>query len=250
MQQDRTSTSTDGLMKPSACPFGDCAYGSDGATCMDHIRLFADLPLDAKHALSERASHDSYPKGTILVHEGDTIDSILIVRRGRIKTFRTDANGEEYVLDVLHDGQAIWHGMFLKDHAYHYSVACLTKVELCRIQRKDFEALIAEHPDVALNLIQMLGTELDDAEEKIMMLGIRDPKRRLAEYLLHRDERCINREINLKLEDIAASVGLRPETVSRILSAFEREELVKRLGRGRLKVLDRAGLQTVGLEHS
>jgi DNA-binding IclR family transcriptional regulator len=72
----------------------------------------------------------------------------------------------------------------------------------------------------------------------------------LQNTLLHRDERCINREINLKLEDIAASVGLRPETVSRILSAFEREELVKRLGRGRLKVIDRPGLETIGLEQS
>lgn len=230
------------------CGFGSCAYAAQDATCMDHIRLFADLPVSSKRELAARATHDICPKGTILVHEGDPIESILIVRQGRIKTFRSDANGEEYVLDVLHDGQAIWHGMFTKDRSYHYSVGCLTKVELCRIQRQDFEELIAEHPDVALNLIQMLGTELDDAEEKIMMLGIRDPKRRLAEYLLHRDERCINREINLKLEDIASSVGLRPETVSRILSAFEREELVKRLGRGRLKVLDRPGLQTIGLE--
>lgn len=239
---------TDKRISGGSCPVKDCAYREHLSTCMDKIRLFAGLPASAKEELAERATHEEWPKGAILVHEGDPIESVLIVRKGRIKTFRSNAEGEETVLDILHDGQAIWHGMFLEDHIYHYSVGCLTKVELRRIQRTDFEALLAAHPDVAMSLIQMLGTELDDAEEQIMMLGIRDPRRRLAEYLLHRDERCINREINLKLEDIAASVGLRPETVSRILSAFEREELVKRLGRGRLKVIDRPGLETIGLE--
>ena len=138
--------------------------------------------------------------------------------------------------------------MFIEDNVYHYSVGCLSKVDLCSIHRTDFEALLASHPDVAMGIIRMIGTELVDAEEKVMILGIRDPRRRLAEYLLHRDARCIGSEINLKLEDIASSVGLRPETVSRNISAFEHEGVVRRLGRGRLQVVDRVALKEIS-EH-
>lgn len=212
---------------------------------MDNIRLFADLPVDAKRELLACSRHSKHAQGTILVHEGDPIESILIVRSGRIKTFRGSVNGEEYVLDVLHDGQALWHGMFLDNHIYRYSVECLTPVQLCRIHRADFEALLSNHPDVALGLIRMVTTELNDAEEKIMMLSIRDPRQRLAEYLLIRDQRCAGPEIHLKLEDIAASVGLRPETVSRNIARFVREGLVERTGRGRLLVIDRDGLKRV-----
>lgn len=222
-----------------------CALHNVNGGCMDRIRLFAGLPLAAKRQLLARATHATYPAGSILVQKGDPIESILIIRKGRIKTFRLDADGEEYVLDVLHDGQALWHGMFLEDQIYHYSVACLTKVELCRIHRADFEELLAGHPDVAMGLIRMVCTELNDAEEKLMILGIRDPRRRLAEYLIHRDARCMGEEIRLKLDDIAFSVGLRTETVSRVLSAFEREGLIERLGRGRLAVRNRAGLLQV-----
>ena len=225
-----------------------CARHDKGAACMDNIRMFAGLPAEAKRELLASARHSSHPRGSILVHEGDPIESILIVRSGRIKTFRTDSDGEEYVLDVLHDGQAIWHGMFIEDNVYHYSVGCLSKVDLCSIHRTDFEALLASHPDVAMGIIRMIGTELVDAEEKVMILGIRDPRRRLAEYLLHRDARCIGSEINLKLEDIASSVGLRPETVSRTISAFEHEGVVRRLGRGRLQVVDRVALKEIS-EH-
>lgn len=217
----------------------DCGFKAANGTCVSRIRLFAGLPNDAKHDLLTRSTRSTHRRGDILVHESDPIDSVLIVRSGRIKTFRIDPDGVEYVLDVLHDGQAIWHGMFLEDNVYHYSVGCLTRVELCSIHRTDFEAMLAEHPDAAMGLIRMVCTELDDAEEKAMMLGIRDPRRRVAQYLLLRDERCMGTEIHLGLEDIAASVGLRPETVSRAISSLSREGLVERLGRGRLRLLDR-----------
>ena len=94
--------------------------------------------------------HTAHAEGDIIVHEGDPIESIIVVRSGRIKTFRVNSDGEEYVLDVLHDGQALWHGMFTADHVYRYSVECLAPVRLCRIHRADFEALLSNHPDVAL----------------------------------------------------------------------------------------------------
>ena len=78
-----------------------------------------------------------------------------------------------------------------------------------------------------------------------MMLGIRDPRRRVAQYLLLRDERCMGTEIHLGLEDIAASVGLRPETVSRAISSLSKEGLVERVGRGRLRLLDRSAIRRI-----
>lgn len=223
----------------------DCAFSRAGSSCMDNISLFEGLPAHAKRELLARARHVAYASDSIIVHEGDAIESIVVVRSGRIKTYRSTSDGEQYVLDVLHDGQALWNGMFLENHTYGYSVASLTPVRLCLIHRADVERMLANHPDVAMDLIRMVCTELDRAEERIMMLSIRDPRRRLAEYLLIRDRSCTGPEIRLKLDDIASSVGLRPETVSRNIARFDREGLVKRTGRGRLLVLDREGLSRI-----
>ncbi|MCH4053625.1 MAG: Crp/Fnr family transcriptional regulator [Atopobiaceae bacterium] len=234
---------TDRESHPERCE--TCPFGATNGICVNKIRLFKGLPDDAKHDLVARAVRSSHARGEILVHEGDRIDSVLIVRSGRIKTFRMDVEGEEYVLDVLHDGQAIWHGMFLEDNVYHYSVGCLSPVELCSIHVADVEATLAAHPDATMDLIRMVCTELDDAEEKAMMLGIRDPRRRVAQYLLLRHARCLGDEIRLTLDEIAASVGLRPETVSRTISGFAKDGLVRRAGRGRLLILDHDGLQAL-----
>ena len=221
----------------------DCPFREDGSSCMGSIRLFAGLPESARNDLMAHALRSTHPAGSLLVREGDPIESILVVRHGRIKTFHADADGEEYLLDILHDGQAIWHGMFLKENVYRYSVGCLTHVDLCRIRRTDFMRLIGDNREVATSLIQTLGTELVEAEEKIKVLSTREPRRRLAKFLLWRDERCIGPEIHLTLGDIANSVGLRPETVSRALGSFERDGMVQRIGRGKIRVLDHGALR-------
>ena len=234
------------LGRHGACPLRS---GPDGS-CLDGIRLFAKLPREAKFELMRGASHRSFSHGETVVREGDPINSILVIRRGRIKTFRTDVDGEEILLDVLHEGQAIWHGMFMEESAYHYSVGCLEDTEVCSISRRSFELMLSSNPQASFALIRMLSTELVEAEEKAMLLGVRDPRRRVAGYLLLREKRCLHGEISLKLEDIAGSVCLRPETVSRNISKLVREGVIKRLGRGKLVVTDHERLRRIAESES
>ena len=191
----------------------DCALRAVNGDeiCLDNIRLFAKLPGDAKGELLDSVVHSSYPQGSIVVHEGDPIDSILIVHKGRIKTFRVMQDGEERVLDVLHDGQAIWHGMFLEDHVYHYSVGCLSDVQFCSIKRTAFEKVLERHPDVALSLIQMLSTELDEAEERAALLSVHNPRVRLAGFLLYREFR--NKNYKKVFNEASGSNGQMPAFV-------------------------------------
>lgn len=214
-------------------------------TCLDGLDVFRELPDDARRDLQERSTVTTFGKGAVLANAGDPIGAVLVVICGKVKTFRTDAEGEEYLLDVLHDGEAIWHAIFRDDGVYHCNVAALTQVTVCLVPRAAFYELIEAYPTMAMGLILTIGGKLVEAEDRIMTLGIRDPRRRLAGYLLDRDRRCIGPGINLRLDDIASSVGLRPETVSRTITAFEREGLVTRMGRGKLQVSDREGLRAI-----
>ncbi len=220
-----------------------CPYHSEHTYCTSHIRLFQQLPEKEQIHLLENAAHVHLNKGSVLAHEGQDITEILIIRKGRIKTCRLDAEGNEYILDILHDGHAIWHDMFLKDHIYHYNIVALTDCEICEISREEFISVLKGNPEAAMGLITMLSTELYEAKEKSVLLSVKDPAARLAGFLLNRDVRCLGHEISLKLDDIAASISLRPETVSRNLVKLEKSGYVKRIGKGKIMVTDRIGLQ-------
>ena len=176
---------------------------------------------------------------------GEKVNSVFIIRTGRIKLCKYDADGNEYILDIIHDGDAIWENLFLENAVFPFSAVCLSEVELCEVRKSEFIRLLADRPNVAMHLISLLSLRLNESNEKALLLSIRDPKMRLAGFLLDRDIRCVGPEIRLKLEDIAASIGLRPETVSRNLSRFEKDHLIQRLGQGKIMVTDRAGLKKI-----
>ena len=95
---------------------------------------------------------------------------------------------------------------------------------------------------VTMSLIAMLSTELQEAKEKAQLLSVRQPLIRLAGFLISKDTTCTNHVIRMKLDDIAASIGLRAETVSRCISKLEEQQLITRLGQGKLKVTNRSKL--------
>ena len=225
--------------------FPKCEDCQNCILCTAAIPLFHALPEDVKKSLTEQSLQTTRAKGSTLFRVGEEVDSVLIIRKGRIKLCKYDADGNEYILDIIHDGDAIWENLFLENAVFPYSAVCLTKVDLCEIRKSEFIQLLANRPAIAMNLISLLSLRLKDSNEKALLLSIRDPKVRLAGFLLDRDIRCVGPEIKLKLEDIAASIGLRPETVSRILSRFEKEHFIKRLGQGKILVTDRSGLKKI-----
>lgn len=223
----------------------ECANCKNGILCTTTIPLFSTLPEDVQKSLAEYSIQTTKAKGSFLFRVGEKVDSVLIIRKGRIKLCKYDANGNEYILDIIHDDDAIWENLFLENAVFPYSAVCLSRVDLCEIRKSEFIQLIADRPSIAMNLISLLSLRLKDSNEKALLLSIRDPKVRLAGFLLDRDIRCVGPEIKLKLDDIAASIGLRPETVSRNLSRFEKAHLIKRLGQGKIMVTDRSGLKKI-----
>lgn len=222
-----------------------CANCKNGKPCATAIPVFGTLSQELQKSLTEHSVQTTRAKGSFLFQVGEEVDSVLIIRKGRIKLCKYDAGGNEYILDILHDGDAIWEPLFLEDTVFPYSAVCLSKVELCEIRKSEFIQLLADRPSIAMNLISLLSLRLRDANEKALLLSINDPKVRLAGFLLDRDIRCVGPDIQLKLEDIAASIGLRPETVSRNMSRFEKAHLIKRLGHGKIMVTDRASLKEI-----
>jgi len=232
------------MMEHAGCNRENCEYLAQNKFCISEVRLFRGLSPEIQKRLVNHSVHHTYPADTHIVSENDSIDSVIIIRSGKVKISRTDVMGEEHILDVLHDGQSVWHGIFLKEHRYNYDVIAMEEVRVCEIPRSVIMKMISENPQISFNMIEILARDITDAEDKILVLSIREPRQRVAAFLLRRERRCLGDVINLKLEDIASSVNLRPETVSRTISYLEKEGMVKRLGRGCLKVIDHEKLRS------
>ena len=215
-----------------------------GGFCTQNVPLMEGLPVNLQVSLMENSTHDSLKKGSYLFREGEEVDSICIIRKGRVKLCRYDSLGREQIVTILADHDIIWEGMFLDGSVYPYSAVCLTNASICQIHRDDFIKVV-DDPAAAMNTIILLSKKLHDANERNMLLSTKDPMARLAGFLLYRVERSIDDDVILKLDDIAASVSLRTETVSRKLRDMEKRGLIERLGHARIRVIDRDALRNI-----
>lgn len=225
-----------------------CRGCRGGHLCTEKLSLFRELPEKMQASLTAQAIPSNHARSSSLFQMGDPIDRIRIICRGQVKLCRFDPDGKEYVVDVLSEGNSIWEGLFAKNSHFLYDGVCLTDVEICEIPKEIFMKAVMKEPDVTMYLIGLLSERLAEAKEKAALLAVRNPHVRMAGFLLDRDRRWSGTEIHLKLEEIAASVGLRPETVSRTLRGFEKQGIIRRNGQGRITILDRDGLRKIAVE--
>ncbi len=217
---------------------------SCAGSCLDNNAELSGIPQAKREELIDHSYHMTREKGSYLFREGESAQHIWLIAKGQVKLSHYDAEGWERVIGIFSDNDAIWEGIFLDGSVYPYSAICMTPVNACRIHIRDFERVL-EDSKIYMNIIVMLSRKLHDANERNMLLSTKDPVSRIAGMLIYYRERSAGREIELTLEDMAASLNLRTETVSRKLRELEREGFIERAGKGKIRILKFDELQEI-----
>jgi CRP/FNR family transcriptional regulator len=127
----------------------------------------------------------------------------------------------------------------------------LRDCEICAAPREDFSTYLRTNPEIAIGMVRFLVGELDRVRTQVTDMSFKDARMKVATFLLSlvtSDTPTSNGTVNLTLplsrQEISEVLELSPETISRTLSSFRREQLV--MARGRHVVIqNRAGLEGV-----
>ncbi len=215
-----------------------------------HPSFLEELGDDVRKRILGKMIFTSYEKGEMIFQEGDKANSLYIIRNGNIKLATYDGEGREQIVSIFSPGDTLWISVFLKGKksiTYPYSGVCLDNVIVGKMLKDDFESLIQDTHS-ALEIIGLLSKKLHDANERNLMLSVTDPKAKIARLFLYRLNHIKGEVIKLKLEDIAAHVSLRPETVSRKLNEMIDEGIIKKVGQSSFKIMNYQKLVNISRE--
>lgn len=215
-----------------------------------HPSFLEELGEEVRKNILSKMIFTSYDKGDVIFQEGDKADSLYIIRKGNIKLARYDGEGREQIVSIFSPGDTLWISVFLKGRKsiiYPYSGVCLDNVIVGKMLKDDFESLIQDTHS-ALEIIGLLSKKLHDANERNLMISVSDPKAKIAKLFLYRLNHIKGDVIKLKLEDIAAHVSLRPETVSRKLNEMIDDKIIKKVGQSSFVILDYKELVNISEE--
>jgi CRP-like cAMP-binding protein len=203
--------------------------------------------FDAMRKLTGDRKCKSYKKKEVIFSEGNHPGGVYFINKGKVKTFKTNEDGKEYITGLYKEGDFIGYLAVLEDDNFTESAAALEESEVCLIQRQDFISLLYSNREVANKFIKLLTDNLVEKEDRLLSLAYNSVRKRVAEALLMlRDRYKIeNRDdfsIHISREDLSNIVGTATESLIRTLSDFKEEGMIE-LKAGQVKILDARKLE-------
>jgi CRP/FNR family transcriptional regulator, cyclic AMP receptor protein len=180
---------------------------------LNKVALLSGLPEDHLNFLMARSSSRTYPKGAIIVNEGDEASSLFVIQSGTVKVYLGDDNGKEVVLSTQGPEEYFGDLALFDDAPRSASVVIISKAVL--------REALAERPEIALLLLKGLASRVRALTESVRTFALLDVFGRLVRtlYALAAEkEEGLLIEQKLTQQELANRIGASREMVSRIMN--------------------------------
>lgn len=221
------------------------------AATLGSVALFSELSPEEIRLLAARAIRKRFAQGELLFSEGDPCNGLHIIASGRLRIFKSSANGREQVLAVEGPGGSVAELPVFDGGAYPASVSAIEDSIILFISRADLRGFCLEHPEVALKMLAVVGARLRRLVGIIEELSFTTIRQRLVAVLVrqarsqgHKSERGIEFQLPGTHQDIAHLLGTVRELVSRNLMRLQAEGLV-RVDARNITILDMPALEAI-----
>ena len=182
--------------------------------------------LDAIGVIRHLAHHES------LVLEGDSADSFHRVLSGTIAGYKATSDGRRQIIGFFFPGDLV--GLTVAKH-YPYGAEALDRASVCTVPRTRVGELSRRSSTLYVDLLVALDREVAAVQERLLWLGRKTARERLACFLLE----CADRTgepgtdgmqtvpLPMSQLEIGDYLGLASETVSRALAQLARDGVIE-----------------------
>lgn len=171
-------------------------------------------------------------KGEAIFRKGDPLKYLYVVRSGTAKLIRVTQAGEEQILGFYFPGELL--GFDAIEHGeYQCTAVALETMTYCAFPFSRLEELSQLIPGLQHQMFRLMSREISIENEMLLSICNKKADERVATFLLGLSERFHNlgysaKEFSLSMsrQEIATYLGITIETVSRILSRFQKENII------------------------
>lgn len=213
-------------------------------------RLFCDLSESALQTLNEIKNPAIFPKGAVLLVEGQSPRGVFMLCSGKAKLSVCSGGARLLITHIAEPGEILGLSAAILGKPYEVTAETLEPCLVNFIRRDDFLRFLAGHTDASLRVIEQLSQNYYVAHEQVRLLGLSNSAAaRLAKLIIEccarygkETERGISLKLTLTHEEIAQLIGVARETVTRLFSEFKSEQIIQVNG-ATLLVRDKGALE-------
>ena len=182
-----------------------------GAVSGTFLSLLDDME---RAALFELGTHRGFPRGAVLMYEGEPGERVMILEEGRVKVTRIEPGGHETMLSIRDPGDLMGEVSLIDERPRLATVTALERVRALVIASSVFRAHLERTPRVAVALLEVEMRRFRETTLKRSQFAASDTTGRLAARIVELSERYgaeredgIEIDLALTQDDIAAWTG-------------------------------------------
>jgi len=203
--------------------------------------IFSSLNDDELGELADLSIERSFMSNEFIFWDGDAPNWFYIVAEGKVKVLKHSSLGKEFIIAFFGPGEMFGEVAVFENKPYPASAQAVAETKVVGIKREDFLSFLANRPQVALRIINVLGGRLRDAQGRLRDLAGERVEQRLASLLL-----MLSSKLGLTLpftrQEIADMVGTTTETAIRVMSHLKDRGIIRSV-RGKVIILDEEKLR-------
>lgn len=176
-----------------------------------------------------------YKKNEYVFFEGESVDTIYLIKSGIVKLEKIYENGETRILDVVTKGDYLALLTILKNiEDYVVSAVCLTDVTVTPILKDNAQSAYFDNLHFKETCLKCAAHRIGVFQDHTFLSTNTDIEKRILHTLKHlsikfgsRIKEGLRIVLPITKTELAEMVGLRRETLSRKLSKMEKDGLIK-----------------------
>jgi CRP/FNR family transcriptional regulator len=191
----------------------------------------------------------SFSSGETVFLQGEACRGFYLVVSGRVRLYRLSGDGREQLVHLIGPGRSFAEAALFRIGRYPVNAsAAESPTELVEVGGKGFLELFRSEPRLAGAMVGSLSQHLLELVQRVDDLTAVHAETRLARHLLSlppvEGEAAVTVRLASARKDLAALLGVAPETLSRLLRAWRERGLVETEGRD-VRLLDLPALEAV-----
>lgn len=197
------------------------------------MELFRDLPPAVLDEVMAHARLRHLAKETRIFDQGDPAARAYALVGGSVRISQSGCDGGQVVIRFIGPGEMFGAIALFTDREYPADAITLTDSLEISWSEAELLDLIRHNPQIATNVIRIIGKRLKEAQERVRELSTQRAEQRVAHTLLRLARQAGQSTINgtaiefpLRRKDVADISGITLHTASRILTAWEKAGLL------------------------
>lgn len=173
-----------------------------------------------------------FSKNEIIFSENETARSYYQIVQGAVKMNNYNDDGKEFIQGLFYKSQSFGEPPLFIDVKYPANAETLSDSSILVLSKKSLIELLYENPEVHLNITKALANRLYYKAIIASEISSHEPEHRVLRFLdylkcdVHKIEGKFTFKIEYTRQQIADVLGLRVETVIRVIKNLERKKEV------------------------